>query len=194
MPRSSARDALISHVIATMSYVAYLFELSLDLGDVFPDADTHEVLLDQVDCAGSHLAGAIWTLNPQWQDLDRRAAETKALELFREHRPDIDETARSRADAIEALHDAIEEALEGSSAARCRGPQRRYRDVALELDYTVDHLENALYLLDPESFRRTLDATTPSQRVKLASRLEVIELELDESRARVRSRREVGLN
>jgi hypothetical protein len=191
MPRKSPA-LLVAHVIATMAYVAHAFELAIDLDPELTPED-HAILLDQVDAAGRHLADVIWALHPQWRDLDQRAAESKALHLFREHRPDIDETRRGLDATLDALHSGVDEALAGAIEARTHGPQRRYRDVATELDFAADHLENALYLLDPESFRVAMDATTPTQRVKLASRLEVIELELEEHRAMLRKSGEFRL-
>lgn len=193
MPRKPARKPakeLISYVVVCMAYIAQAFELALDLDEQLEDTDDHEILLDQVDCAGRHLADVLWWLHPEWRDMDRRATESKALALFRKHRPDIDETLRGVQAAIDLLNNALDEALNGATAARWHGPKRRYRDIAAEFDFVADHLENALYLLDPESFRADTDALTPAQRVKLASRLEVIELEIEENREFLRLRRE----
>ncbi len=183
MPPSLHR--LVGHVIATTAYVAHAFELSLDLHDV--TTDDHPILLDQIDAAGRHLADAVWTLHPNWRGMDARTAENKALQLFRKHRPEIDEDERGRDAAVAAIQRAIDRSLEGAVEARRHGAERRTRDVAADLDAAVDHLEIALYILDPESFRISGEATTPAQRVKLASRLEIIEMELDEHRAILRA-------
>jgi hypothetical protein len=179
-------DALIARVIAAMAYVAAAFEVSTELDDI--DPEDREVLLDQVDCAGRHIADVIWFLHPVWREMSREDAEDHALEVFREHRPDIDEHARGLRVALDHLEAARAEVFEAARLIDRRRAQVRYRNVARELDFTADHLDNALYLLDPESWTAMIDAVTPAQRVQLASRLEVIELELEETRQIVRSR------
>ena len=186
MPRKPSPTDVVSHVIAATAYVAHLYETLLDV-DV--PGDDYLVFLEQIDCAGHHLASCIWALHPQWLDMDERAVERKALEMFRAHRPPFEDLLDSPHPTRDLLHDAFEQVVAGAKAARRKGAQRRYRDVAIELDFVADHLENLLYLLDPEGFAATVDATTPVERVRLASRIEVIELELEETREMIRARR-----
>jgi hypothetical protein len=96
---------------------------------------------------------------------------------------------------VSALRAGIAAAHASVEDARRHGRDRRYRDVAAELEFTADHLENALYLIDPDAFLADIDAITPADRVRLASRIEVIELELEENRELLRGRevREMGL-
>jgi hypothetical protein len=183
MPRPAG---LVAHVIAAIAYVAVLFEVATDIED--PDED-HQVLLEQLDCTGNHLANCIWALHPQWAVMSQRESEERALELFRLYRPRFTEDVRP----IDLLHDALERAIDGANLARKGRTESRYRDVALELGFVADHLEVALYLLDPDSFAAAIDATTPGQRVKLASRLEIIELDIDLTRQAIRERKGSGL-
>ena len=182
---SKAPKELIAHVIETMAYNAQAFEIALDID---ADPDDREIVLDQLDAAGEHIAGVIWTLHPRWREMDRRASEMEAIKVFRRYKPDIDESFRGTGALLDAVYDSMRAARDGVTAARWRGPQRRFRDAAVELACASDHLENVAYLLDADRFIADVDATTPHERVQLASRIEVIELALDENRAYVRGR------
>lgn len=189
-----AAEDLVRHAVAAVAYLSHAFEVALDI-ELAVEAEDHLVLLDQIDAAGRHGADVIWALNPEWRDVDRRSAEAKILTVFRRYAPEIDESRRGRDVLVAALRDAIAAAHDGVRAARSYGRVRRYRAVGAELEFCADHLENALYLLDTDAFVADIDATTPTDRVKLASRIEIIELELEENRELVRERgvREMGL-
>lgn len=179
--KPSAPD-VVSHVVAAISYVAHVFEV-MGEWDLDDDSGDYRVACAQADEAGEHLAVCMWALHPHWVGMEQRALEREALTIFRRHEPPLAEVTS----VLELVHAAVERVMEGLMASERRGDERRggerrYREVASELTFAHAHLENLLYLIDPRGFADDYDASTPEDRVLLASRIELIELELEESR------------
>jgi hypothetical protein len=169
--------SLDSLVFAASARLAQAFCSLID-SDVGLDDDDHEVLLDQIDAAGSHNASLTYVLHPEWRSLHDSAVMEKVAELLERHGGETD------AEPIVLLADAFDRCVEGVRAV----PRRGMRVVKRELEFAASHIDTAMYLLDPVGWGGNVDGTTPEERVRLASVIELIELEIEQNREVVRRR------
>ncbi len=179
---------LEAHDIAVMALGAEAYDLALD-DDYGLGVDDHDVLLDQLDAGVGHATLALWSLHPEWRTLDDSKVATKARALLRRLEPDLRESLSGHDRLVQLIRDAIDRAERGSAAARWHGPRPMFREVAYDLACSQEHFENALYLLDPDTFGAEIDTSDAKAKVRLASKIELIELSLEENREIVRQRR-----
>ncbi|MEX2395015.1 MAG: hypothetical protein WD826_11110 [Actinomycetota bacterium] len=173
-----------AHAVAASAYLLHAYEIALDLEI---DGVDEEVVCDQLDAAGGHVASAIRALHPEWRHLDDREFGDTALELFRSLKPDVDMTLEGPDGTVELIHHAIARAREGARCAS-RSPSRRFREISLELHFVSEHLDCALFVLDPVPYFAAIDESPASAQDALVTRLNRIELEVADHRAAVRDR------
>jgi hypothetical protein len=173
-----------AHAVAASTYLLHAYEVALDIE---LDGVDEEVVCDQLDAAGGHVAAAIRALHPEWRHLDDAEFGDAALELFRSLRPEVDMSLDGPEGTVALVHQAIERARVGARCASHSG-SRRFREISLELHFASEHLDCALFVLDPVPYFASVDEATGTVRDAMITRLNRIEIEVADHRAAVRER------
>lgn len=176
--RLSRPSELECGTVACSTYLLRAYELSLTL-DL--DRVDVQIVADQIDDAGGHVAGAIHLQHPEWGDLDAMEFADEALQTFRALRPQIDPKLVAESGCVRCIELAIEEARRASDLA-VRSEGEWGRQIAFQFHLALDHLECALFVLDPVRFFAAVEGATGTGRATLASRLARLELEVAEHR------------
>ena len=181
-PVSQIRRDLEPTLFAVSAFVSQAEVHAWNLGIDMIDED---VIADQLEATGNHLAEALWTLHPEWRRMTHDEHEREALVLFRRYLPD--DVEAEPVDVLQLCTEAV---------ARCRqlvmtcwrASSARYADIGIEVDCAIDHLLRIIYVLD----RSVLDdprlddpRDTASDR---AERLMEIEIDVAAHREHIRTR------
>jgi hypothetical protein len=153
------------------------------------DPEEHEIVFDEVDAADEHLIIALVGLHPEWEELDDEGLERALDDGFRKHIPLDTPAPRAERDGIvEMLAEACETLFDALGAVEAVNRIDVDDSAADEVDCAIGHLECALLLLDPELFSVPAQIASPDERIRYASRMELLELQLEESRTFARTR------